>query len=119
MARKLTETVQFKLRFSEELRRKLEKAAEKNDQSMNLEIIERLEASFRQKELLDALDAQARALADDLRKEMADSLRKELRQQIFAAMTGKPAETVPPADETPKGLLAALGYSLKPDGNAK
>ena len=37
MARKLSETVQLKLRFSEELRRKLEKAAERNDQSMNME----------------------------------------------------------------------------------
>jgi hypothetical protein len=51
MARKLSETVQLKLRFSEELRRKLEKAAERNDQSMNLEIIARLEESFRKQDI--------------------------------------------------------------------
>lgn len=54
-ARKLTETVQLKLRFSEELRRKLEKAAERNDQSMNLEIIARLEESFRKEDIRDAV----------------------------------------------------------------
>ena len=43
MARKLSETVKLNLRFSEELRRKLEKAAERHSQSMNLEIVERLE----------------------------------------------------------------------------
>jgi glutamine phosphoribosylpyrophosphate amidotransferase len=50
MARKLSETVQLKLRFSEELRRKLEKAAERGGQSMNAEIIARLEGSFARQE---------------------------------------------------------------------
>ncbi|MCP1931803.1 Arc family DNA-binding protein [Bradyrhizobium elkanii] len=51
MVRKPTETVQLKLRFSEDLRRKLEKAAERNAQSMNAEIIARLEESFRKQEI--------------------------------------------------------------------
>jgi Arc-like DNA binding domain len=51
MARKLSDTVKLNLRFSEELRRKLEKAAERNNQSMNLEIVARLEASFRKEEI--------------------------------------------------------------------
>jgi hypothetical protein len=44
--RKLADTVQLKLRFPERLRRRIEAAADKNQQSMNLEIVERLERSF-------------------------------------------------------------------------
>jgi hypothetical protein len=44
--RKLADTVQLKLRFPEKLRRRIEAAADKNQQSMNLEIVERLERSF-------------------------------------------------------------------------
>jgi hypothetical protein len=46
MARKPAETVQLKLRFSEALRRKLERAAMGSGVSMNAEIIDRLQRSF-------------------------------------------------------------------------
>src|SRR5262249_48315860 len=46
VARKPTDTVQLKLRFLEALRRRLERAAKANDQSMNAEIVSRLEQSF-------------------------------------------------------------------------
>jgi len=46
MARKPTDTVQLKLRFSERLRRRLEQAAKHNDWSMNAEIVNRLDTSF-------------------------------------------------------------------------
>jgi Arc-like DNA binding domain len=55
MARKLTNTVQLNLRFSEALRRRLEREADRNDRSMNAEIIHRLEQSFRAPELTDAV----------------------------------------------------------------
>ena len=48
MARKPTDEVQLKLRFNERLRRRLERAASQNARSMNAEIVERLEQSFRQ-----------------------------------------------------------------------
>jgi hypothetical protein len=44
--RKPADTVQLKLRFPERLRRRIEAAAAKNQQSMNLEIVERLWRSF-------------------------------------------------------------------------
>jgi Arc-like DNA binding domain len=44
MARKLSDTVQLNLRFSEKLRRRIERDATKNGRSMNQEIVERLEA---------------------------------------------------------------------------
>lgn len=47
MARKLSDTVKLNLRFSEELRRRLERAAAKNNQSLNSEIVARLDGSFR------------------------------------------------------------------------
>jgi hypothetical protein len=50
MARKLTDTVHLRLRFDEKLRRRLERAAAENKQSMNAEIIERLEQSFREQD---------------------------------------------------------------------
>ena len=50
VARKPADTVQLKLRFLEALRRRLERAAKSNDQSLNAEIISRLEQSFRKED---------------------------------------------------------------------
>jgi hypothetical protein len=63
MAKKLSEIVKLNLRFSEELRRKLEKAAERNNQSMNLEIVARLEESFRKEEMRDVVKEAVREVA--------------------------------------------------------
>jgi hypothetical protein len=57
MRRKLDDTVQLKLRFSEALRRRLERAAKAKDRSLNTEMVLRLEESFR----MDELDAQMKA----------------------------------------------------------
>jgi Arc-like DNA binding domain len=48
--RKPADTVHLRLRFPERLRRRIEVAAEKNQQSMNLEIVERLERSFQRED---------------------------------------------------------------------
>jgi Arc-like DNA binding domain len=80
MAKKLSETVKLNLRFSEELRRKLEKAAERNNHSMNLEIIARLEETFR-------------------KQEIREIVREELDRKVdfYEALMGKP-----PKQETEK-----------------
>jgi hypothetical protein len=57
MARKPSDTVQLKLRFPEALRRRLERAAKASDQSMNAEIIHRLEKSFRRQDEDERLKA--------------------------------------------------------------
>src|SRR6516162_6235212 len=62
MARKLTDTVQLKLRFSEALRRRLEREAKRQEQSLNAEIIGRLEQTFRKSEDADLLGSTLRAL---------------------------------------------------------
>ena len=61
MARKLTDTVQLKLRFSEALRRRLEREAKRQEQSLNAEIIGRLEQSFRKAEDADLIGSTFRA----------------------------------------------------------
>jgi Arc-like DNA binding domain len=48
VTRKPTDLVQLKLRFDERLRRRIERAAERHECSMNAEIIKRLEQSFEQ-----------------------------------------------------------------------
>jgi hypothetical protein len=50
MARKPTDTVHLRLRFDEKLRRRLERAAAENKHSMNAEIVQRLEQSFREQD---------------------------------------------------------------------
>jgi hypothetical protein len=51
MARKLTDTIQLKVRFDERLRRRIEKAAEQNKHTMNAEIVARLELSFQREDM--------------------------------------------------------------------
>jgi hypothetical protein len=53
MARKPTDIVQLKLRFSEALRRGLERAAARNNRSMNTEIIHRLQESLAREGLIE------------------------------------------------------------------
>jgi hypothetical protein len=61
MARKPTDEVQLKLRFDERLRRRIEKEAERNNRSMNAEIIHRLEESFRQEDTQEMANKAAKA----------------------------------------------------------
>jgi hypothetical protein len=81
MARKLTATVHLKLRFPERLRRQIEQAAERNRQSMNTEIIERLERSFQK------VDDQARDRA--LVKETITSTLAQLDDESLAQLSEK------------------------------
>ena len=60
--RKLSDTAQLKLRFSEALRRRLEREARRQEHSLNGEIINRLEQSFRKSEDADLLGSTLRAL---------------------------------------------------------
>ena len=61
MPRKQTDTVHLKLRFSEKLRRRIEAAAGRNQQSMNTEIIHRLEESFLKETISDTVTASVEA----------------------------------------------------------
>jgi hypothetical protein len=57
-ARKAMEMVPTMLRMRESLRKRLERAAERNDRSMNAEMVDRLERSLRDEELLTKISNQ-------------------------------------------------------------
>jgi hypothetical protein len=57
MARKLTDTVRINLRFSEALRRRIERVATANKRSINDEIVSRVDASFAREELEASIEA--------------------------------------------------------------
>ena len=65
MARKVTDTVQLNLRFSEALRRRLERAAKNNDCSLNAEIVDRLEKSFDLPDLTNAVAEAVRTVLQE------------------------------------------------------
>jgi Arc-like DNA binding domain len=57
VARKPTDTAHLNLRYPEALRRRLERAAKNSRRSMNTEIVERLEQSFRREDFEKLQDA--------------------------------------------------------------
>ena len=57
MAWKPTDTVHLNLRYPEALRRRLERAAKNSGRSLNTEIVERLEQSFRREDFEKIQDA--------------------------------------------------------------
>jgi hypothetical protein len=67
MARKPTDTVALTLRIREELRRRLQREADKDDVSLNWEIIRRLEGSFEARRALDVAEKALSQLADTLK----------------------------------------------------
>jgi Arc-like DNA binding domain len=69
MARKTTNVVQLKLRFSETLRRRLERDAAQNRRSMNAEIIARLEQAYFKSTTADLIAETVRETLNQLREE--------------------------------------------------
>src|SRR5262249_61970123 len=97
----VTDTVQLKPRFSEGLRRRLERAAKANDQSMNAEIIQRLEQSFRerdQKQLINSVAQESARAATETTFTILEGRYPPLGVGIKAQP--EPAE---PADTNQKG----------------
>jgi len=93
VARKLADTVQLKLRFSERLRRRLEQAAKDNKQSMNTEIVSRLDASLQREDLEEMI---ARAVKDGLKAQ------QEVTEKRIAAQLSKSNRKTPPEGEGSK-----------------
>jgi hypothetical protein len=96
MARKKTDIVKLQLRLEESLRRDLAKAATAKSQSMNSEIIERLERSFFDDKTMEIIElmmwlqrTENRNWKDDTRA--AELLRIAL-DRIIAGVAGLPSE---------------------------
>ena len=83
MARKVTDTVQLKLRFSERLRRQLERAAKHNEWSMNTEIVDRLDVSFQ-------------------REDQEEMIRRAVQEGVAAAQLFDEERSHPSADKEEK-----------------
>jgi len=96
MKRKKTDTVQLsKIRLREELRQKLAKEAERKAQSLNAEIVERLEDSFEFESQAEGLREQLRAAQKSLEELFAKGRELELAvqrsvgtQKIIDALVG-------------------------------
>ena len=105
MARKPTDTAHLNLRYPEALRRRLERAAKNGGRSMNTEIVERLEQSFRREDfekLQDAVNLGWLKIMDvvrDVTKQLPPSTRPGLLDLI--------GPQLPPS--TRPGLLDLIG----------
>ncbi len=88
MARKPTDTVQLKLRFSERLRRRLEREAKRRGTSLNTAIVDILEEAFRRSDniIQNRAEVIAEALGDELVNAIADLAAKKFaatEREIF------------------------------------
>jgi Zn-dependent peptidase ImmA (M78 family) len=84
--RKSTDITQPKLRLREELRRKLERAAERLNVSLNAEMVRRLEQSFVRDEQQGALEMQRLWLQGKIedQQEELEKMRVEMRALVEA-----------------------------------
>jgi hypothetical protein len=89
MARTDLEIVQLKLRFSEKLRARIEKAAGRHDRSMNAEIVHRLEKSFENEDQASLMEKTARDIASAIVREFVDGRRNEGR----TTLAGRPTKS--------------------------
>ena len=100
MARKPTDTVQLKLRFSERLRRRLEQAAKHNDWSMNTEIVNRLDTSFQREDQEEMIERAAREAVQAHQEVTRKLLAAELRKNKHESPLG--LSNLPPKGEDSK-----------------
>ena len=100
MVRKLADTIHLRLRFDERLRRRIEKAAEQNNQSMNAEIIARLEQSFSKEDVNEVIAKTAEAAVRQLDGRLAELAAGARRMGWSAAelMNVELGELAPPPD---------------------
>ena len=109
MARQQNDQIQLKLRFSEQLRRRLERAASQADRSMNAEIIHRLTRSFENEDLIRVFTRENARMMLDLglflaaRRSSPPSL-EEIKDLLKPYMHGD--------------LAAALNAAAKPSGKS-
>jgi hypothetical protein len=87
--RKLADTVHLRLRYPEKLRRRIEAAAVKNQQSMNAEIVERLERSFAQEDSDASLNTAIHAAADAAVTQAIERY-KARAERLAATVAGRP-----------------------------
>jgi hypothetical protein len=118
MARKRTDVVKLQLRLLEGLRRRLEHVAADNKHSMNTEIIERLEASFRHQDQEADRAAVAAAAASNT---VENIFKNPDVWKLFATVANEAAAAEAPAspETTVTKVQEADHQSSKPKENSK
>jgi hypothetical protein len=122
MARKPTDEVQLKLRFDEKLRRRLARKAERNDRSMNAEIVLRLESSFRQEDTEQLFERALAAIVEDVQniKQQAEKLTASPPTTLLVGHRPEPAPIVSDVREVKEMLKKILlQQSANRGGNPK
>jgi hypothetical protein len=76
MARKPSDQVKLNLRFTEALRARLVKNADKNQRSLNEEIVRRLEESFKGDDLEEFLERMAESTGRPVTLRVGDAVKK-------------------------------------------
>jgi SpoVK/Ycf46/Vps4 family AAA+-type ATPase len=117
VVRKLADTIHLRLRFDERLRRRIEKAAEQNNQSMNAEIIARLEQSFAKEDIEAVIEKTALATVRRLLEEGSgalDAAEIERRRQASIAAN----ESDPMMSELRKAIRR-IEFEQKPGTDIK
>jgi hypothetical protein len=95
MPRKQSDTVQLKLRFPERVRNRIEAAAERNQRSMNAEIVARLEQSFERDDRAALIEATAHATANAIVQGLRFTPRKPT-PYLLESRPGPQEKTIPP-----------------------
>jgi 16S rRNA C967 or C1407 C5-methylase (RsmB/RsmF family) len=75
MARKLSDTVRLNLRITEALRARLQKHADKNQQSLNEEIVRRIENSFKGDDVEEFLQQMAETTGRPVTLKVGDAVK--------------------------------------------
>jgi hypothetical protein len=121
MARKPTDEVQLKLRFDEKLRRRLAREAERNDRSMNAEIVLRLESSFQQEDTEQLFKRALAALVEDVQniKQQAERLTAPPPTTLFELGRPAPAPIVSDVRKVKEMLETLLERSANRGENPK
>src|SRR5262245_44373736 len=121
MARKPTDEVQLKLRFDEKLRRRLAREAERNDRSMNAEIVLRLESSFRQEDTEQLFERALAAIVKDVQniKQQAERLTAPPPTTLLELGQPAPAPIVSDVQEVKEMLKTLLQQSANRGENPK
>lgn len=120
--RKTTDYIQINVRMREGLRAKLEQSAKRNDESLNREIVDRLEQSFDRQELL--VDAVTLAYGRELgflllaMGKAADEAGKQAGAiaSITSGMRSPQWTTVPYCYQQAANAMMAILHEFKPKG---
>jgi len=91
MAKK-TQTVQVKVRMTKDLQRRIQREADRHGQTINAEILGRLEMSFEYLEKIAGWSERLGAGIAQLQEAMDETMKRKLQERMDEAKKHKPSE---------------------------